>query len=367
MNIEFLPQGDQIRQLLTKSNITTANINTLLKEKGVFLGHSEKNNSVPLLTKSIISPNDFEELYSTQKTKEDSEKYQTASIKCIKDFDLSEVFEEKIDLNKELNKRHTYLPNFNVIGNPNFYFEKDNVARIDYKLERENLLNDWTNNKTIHSGSVIIKKTAESGIQLIVEQNSTSKETTEINKILIEKTKEFLNKNHYIDKNEDFITIKFNDFDNSSRIKFFYSFNAKFSEYLEFHSITDIELYLDDEVESHEDVKDFLDEIEKLRLNGKGLQKHMLLYNEIYYPKLIFSSINVKYKLKYNLVPGFVFLNFSFPEYSKKRIETSELQVSVYIYLHKDHKNVKTEKTIRKLIIEQLETKKIESFNRFKI
>lgn len=36
MNQEILPQGDRIRQLLTKSNITNANINNLLREKGVF-------------------------------------------------------------------------------------------------------------------------------------------------------------------------------------------------------------------------------------------------------------------------------------------------------------------------------------------
>lgn len=367
MNIEFLPQGDQIRQLLIKSNISSANINTLLKDKGVFLGHNEKNNSVPLLTKSIISPNDFEELYATQKTKEDSSKYKTASIKCGKDFNLSDVFEEPIDLNAEVAKRQTYQPNFSVVGNPNFYFDKNDTAYFEYKLERENLLNDWTNNKTIHTGSVVVKKTSEKDIQVLIQQNSTSKETAEINKILVEKAKELLNKFNVIKEDDDFITIKFNDFDNTSRIKFFYSFNAKFTEFLEFHSVTDIDLYLDDNVESHEDVKDFLEEIDNLKLNGKGLQKHMLLYNEDYYPKLIFSAVNLKYKLKYDSIPGFVIINLSFPDYSKRKNEFSELQVTMDILLHKDYKSSKNENNVRKKLLDFVEKKKIESFNLYKL
>lgn len=366
MNKEFLPQGDNIRQLLVKSNISQSNINLLLREKGVYLGHSEKNNSVPLLMKSIISPNDFETLYSTQKTKEDSIKYRTASIKCRTDFNVASVFSGTLDLNQSVLEKHTYKPNYKVIGNPSFYFENENTAILEYKIERENLLNDWSNNKTYHNGSVVLKKMSDESVQVTIQQNSTSKETFEVNNIIINNIKELLNRNSIIQNQEDFITIKFNDFTNSERIKFLYSFTAQFCIYLEFKSITDIDLYLDPDVQSHQDVRTFLEEIDNLKLNGKGLQNHILLNNDVYYPKLIFGSIKYKYKLNCSGFEGIATLNLSFPEYIKSNQENSEFQITIDLLLNKEYRNTRTENEVRKKILDFIEKKKVESFNQFR-
>ena len=96
-------------------------------------------------------------MYSTQKKKEDTVKYRTASVSCKSDFNFKEVLTESLNLNQAVIENHTYKPSFKVIGNPNFYFDDDS-AIVEYKIERENWLNDWTNNKTQHTGSVIVKK-----------------------------------------------------------------------------------------------------------------------------------------------------------------------------------------------------------------
>lgn len=366
MKKEFLPQGDNIRQLLVKSNISQSNINQLLREKGVYLGHSEKNNSVPLLMKSIISPNDFETLYSTQKTKEDSIKYRTASIKCQSNFNVADVFSGSLDLNQSVVEKHTYKPNYKVLGNPMYYFENENTAIVEYKIERENLLNDWSNNKTYHTGSVIIKKISEEDIQVTIQQNSTSKETLEVNNIIINNIKKILNQNSIIRNKEDFISIKFCDFDNTNRINFLNSFASEFCIYLEFKSITDVDLYLDPDVNSHQDVRTFLEEIDNLKLNGKVLQNHILLNNPIYFPKLIFGSIKHKFKLNCSGFEGIATLNLSFPEYVKNKNENSELQISIDLLLNKEYRNTKTENEVRKKILNFIEKKKIDSFNHFR-
>lgn len=366
MNKEFLPQGDGIRQLLVKSNISEFNINTLLRDKGVFLGHSEKNNSVPLLMKTIISPNDFETLYSTQKTKEETIKYKTASIKCKSDFDISSVFSIPFDLNKSIMGEYTYKPNFKIMGSPNFYFENNDTAIIDYTIERENLLNDWDNNKSYHEGSVVLKKVNDDNIQVTIRQNSTSKETLEVNKIIVENVKSILRQSSIVESKDDFITIKFNDFSNSNRIKFLYSFCASFCIYLDFKSITDLDLYLDTDVNSHEDVKKFLKEIDNLKLNGKELQNHILVNNELYYPKLIFGSIKLRYKLNYQGIAGNIVINLSFPDYLKSKNTNSELQISIDTILNKEFRSVSKQNEIRKKLLDFIEKKKIESFEIFK-
>jgi hypothetical protein len=125
-------------------------------------------------------------------------------------------------------------------------------------------------------------------------------------------------------------------------------------------------LFLDPDVQSHQDVRTFLEEIDNLKLNGKGLQNHILLNNDIYYPKLIFGSIKHKYKLNYRGMEGVATLNLSFPEYIKSSQENSELQISIDLLLNKEFRNTKTENEIRKKLFDFIEKKKIESYNQYK-
>lgn len=366
MNKDILPQGDYIRQLLVKSNVTDANINSLLREKGVFLGHNEKNNSVPLLMKSVISPRDYSVLYETQKTKEESIKYRTSSIKCSTDFEFSDLFDKEIDLHTLIIDKHTYKPNYKLIGNPSFYFEDESTAIFEYKIERENTLNDWSSNKTYHYGAITLKKISDSDIQISVQQNSTSKETFEVNGLVMNVLKEKLLQKAIINSYDDIITVKFNHFDNSSRIRFFYSFTNDFNIYLEFKSITDIDVYLDENVESHADVKMFLDEIDNLKLNGRGLQNHILLNKSEYFPKLIFGAVRLRYKLNYGGIEGSAIINLGFPDYVKSKDESSDFQISIELVLNKQDRNLKTENAIRKKLLELFEIKKVESYAKFR-
>lgn len=364
MNNNILPQGDRIRQLLTKSNITNTNINLLLREKGVFLGHSEKNNSIPNLMKTIISPNDFRELHETQKSKEDSIKFRTATIKCNKELPLNEIFAEDIDLQQKIIDSHKYKPTFKLIGTPSPYFEENKVI-YEYRIEKENLLEDWTNNKSFHSGAVIVTKNGED-LELSVEQNSTSKETHLVNDLLTKEIKKILKNKNLINNNDDFIRIKFNDFNNIDRIQFLYSFTKSFCIYLDFLSITDINLLLDENEESHKDVKPFLDEIESLKLNGKVLQNHILLKNNIYHPKLIFASISLKYKFNIKGVKGICIINISFPDYINKRDLNAELQISINFNINREDKKIASEAQLRKELYSYIEKNKIISFKKYK-
>lgn len=366
MNKEFLPQGDRIRQLIVKSNITEAGLNLLLKEKGVFLGRSEKNSSVPILMKSLISPNDFESLYTIQKNKEEKIKHRTASIQCKKEFELSKIFNQPFDINQEIRSRHTYQPNYKVLGNPSFYFEDKNVATLNYRVERENLLNDWTDNKTIHEGSVILKKSTDGNIQITVQQNSTSKETLEVNQIMSLYVKEILEKKSLISKNDTFVTIRFNDFTNENRIKFLYSFTKDFSIYTKFKSLTDLNLNLDPNVESEDDLEKFLAEIENLKLKGKELQNHVFLTTNTYHPKLLFASVKFRHRLDYLGVKGTLIITSSFPDYVRRKNEFAEFQIQLDFILPNVKKRNTVESKIRNKLLPFLEDIKLASYEKWK-
>lgn len=366
MNKEFLPQGDRIRQLLVKSNITEAGLNSLLKEKGVFMGRSEKNNSVPILMKSLISPDDFESLYAIQKNKEEKIKHRTSTLKCSEEFELSEIFRTPIDINKEIEDKHTYQPSYKVLGSPSFYFEDKDIAKLDYRVERENLLNDWTDNKTIHEGSIVLKKSNEGDIQITVQQNSTSKETLEVNQILTAYVRNVLEQKSVIDKKDSYVSIRFNDFTNENRIKFLYSFCKDFCIYTEFKSLTDLNLNLDPNVTSEEDIEKFLAEIENLKLRGKELQNHVFLTTNTYHPKLLFGSVKLRYKLVGMGVDGTLSLIASFPDYVGKKNEYGEFQFQLEFYLPNVKKKYTTELTLRNKLLPFLEHLKMKSYTKFK-
>ncbi|UPZ35309.1 hypothetical protein MUB18_14460 [Sphingobacterium sp. PCS056] len=367
-DFSYLPQGDLIRQLLVKTNISDFKIHSLLRDKGVFLPNQEKNGSVPLLMKTIISPNDFHYFLETQKNKEDKTKYRTASIQCESVFSLTEIIEKGFDINKLIDDSSPYKQYFTVKGNPTFYLEDNNTAILDYELERENLLFDFQNKTSTHSGRVIIKKNKDSELQLTLQQNITAKETHNVNELIIKNIKQRLTEKSIVKSGTDFVRIRFCDFDNKKRVQFLNSFAITKIAYLTFASTSDVDLYLDEKVESHKDIQRFLNDIDNLKLNGKSLQNHILLNNAAYFPKLILSMVKLKYNLNYQGLTGKCDVVFSFPDYiGKSRDITSELQITLDIQLDKESKSFLNQQKINKVIFDIIEKIKITKFNQFKL
>lgn len=96
-------------------------------------------------------------------------------------------------------------------------------------MERENLLNDFYTSKTYHRGSIVLKRSQIMTFKFQYNKNSTSKETLEVNNIIMSEIKEKLHNKSIIKSNDDIITVQFNHFSNSfPRILFFYSFVKDF-------------------------------------------------------------------------------------------------------------------------------------------
>lgn len=361
MKDRILPYGDRLRQLLVKSNITHSNLNMFLREKGVFLGNNEKNDSVPLIMKTIIAPSEFEELYDTQKKKEDNIKINSAVLKCSKDFNLSDILRTGFDINELIDKSSEYKQNFTIKGTPKFYFE-DEIGVLDYEIERVNLLDDWTSNTTSHKGTIYVKKLNNGNIELKVEQNSTSKETRFINELINKEIKHIFIKDEIISPKDDFIKIRFSDFSNPNRVQFLYSFTNKICIYLDFISVSDVDIYLDENEKTPEDLKKFLDELESLKLNGKKLQNHPLVTDNMYHNKVIFASIALKYKFNVDGVKGDCIIKINFPEFISKRDISSEVQYVINFNVNKDCRGIASENELRKKVINYIDTHKLKSY-----
>lgn len=109
-----------------------------------------------------------------------------------------------------------------------------------------------------------------------------------------------------------------------------------------------------------------MDEIDSLKLNGKGLQNHLLLKNNKYHHKLIFASISLKYSFNIDGVKGFCTIVISFPDYSSKKDINSELQISINFNVNREHKKDATETHLRKKLYPFVEKNKMKSYKEYK-
>ena len=55
----LLPYGDPLRSLLQASNISDGEFREFLATKGIFIGDSSKQKSMPLLNTCILSPTEY--------------------------------------------------------------------------------------------------------------------------------------------------------------------------------------------------------------------------------------------------------------------------------------------------------------------
>lgn len=85
-------------------------------------------------------------------------------------------------------------------------------------------------------------------------------------------------------------------------------------------------------------------------MNGKGLQRHILLKNNLYHPKLIFAAISLKYNFNIDGIKGTCIIDISFPDYITKKDEKAELQISYNFTPNREDRKKVTDKDLRKSI-----------------
>ena len=73
--------GDRLRVLLNSDHISNGEITETLKEKGIFIGSSEKSDTVPLLSACLLTPNEFTNLVEKSFVRESGKKYSSSKFK----------------------------------------------------------------------------------------------------------------------------------------------------------------------------------------------------------------------------------------------------------------------------------------------
>jgi len=369
-NRTFLPYGDSLRVLIAHSELSASNHRSILNNKGIFLGDYDKNNTVPALMKLLLDPSEFQELIDLQSSKEDNEKFRTLKLPWKSNTDLLGNIPQNFNLNKLIKESTSYSPTFKVLGSPQFKpINGDrNKIQLEYIVERQNNTKGWDERLTQHKGSLTLEKTSDGGLQLILTKTHTAKETNDLGEAVLKNLKSHFKNENYISKEDDFERILFNHFLNENRYQFLVGFTNPFHGSIDFIKLTDLTVSPDSKVVAPKEIKEFLDGINKLKLQGDALQQHMLISKKEYHDRIVFSSLTIRYKFMFAEAHGTCVVEFVFSDYEDQQNEDAEFQFYIQsISLERAYRQHANKQKVRMLLNRAIETQKISLYEKHKV
>lgn len=359
----ILPNGTELRDLLSNSFLTPTYINLLLKEKGIITQNSDKNASFPIYMSLLLSPDEFNYLYEKNLEKEEKEKVKSVIIPIDEKVELADLC---LDMNiKEiLSQNLTYAPNYEVIGVPNMIINKDEI-NFDIIIKTTSNIKGWSSRESYHTASLNLKKEND---RLIGTKTFTSKDSERVIDFAIGDYEEKLKEKNYFKKDRKVSRILFSNFNNINRFNFFYSFANNFKSIMTFEEITDISILPDNNRlnDLPTDLKDFLNNVNDLSLKGKKLQDHIFITQKENHDYIQLKSIKFKYKFDKIGCDGMCVIEFEFPD--KTNMDNSEFQFNVSnLSINKKDRELVTSSSITKKINTALNKHKLENFELYKI
>lgn len=315
--IKKVPQGDLLRQYLLKSSINQNLLFTLLKNRGVLLKSKKKETTLPYFLKTIVDAEIFDEIQMKDSIKEKRPKFTNASIKLKENFEVERLTDLKLNLHSDLIENKEFRLNYSFKNEPQFYVDfgedKQKKVSLDIEITIENPLENFGSTQVDRTAKIDI---VQEGNSLIINKNYTSPETKEIIDFVVGKIRTHLKQEDYINKEDDFISIRFNDFDNKTRVEFLKSFKF-LNEKIKYKSIIDADIECK---EKYDNIDKLLESISNMKIKG-NLEKHPFLTDEEYYSKIILYCIKIEYEFDLGLEKGEFILELSFPEFDSESEE----------------------------------------------
>lgn len=316
LNVDtILPFGDNLRPLVASTQILSDNdLKSFLSSKGIYTSHSNRDETVPLITMSLLSPLEFENLLERQKEKESQGKRRNRYLEWTSDKTLFEVLK---DINISLNDFiPQYSSNFELIGQSALTPVNGDLNHLvlTYEIERTDQSKDMYLQHSLHNGSLELKL-SEDKKMLNIAMEHTADETHNLNEKCTNYIMDFLYTRNSVTKNRT-QKITFSDFDNSTRVKFFLNLiNTPLdkSGTFEFLKLTNIEISVDAEASLPENIKWMERKIENMKFKGRAIHETELLQDPQYHSSLILSSVRASYNFESLYSKGDCIFEFGFP------------------------------------------------------
>ncbi|WP_213732134.1 GapS4b family protein [Citrobacter europaeus] len=366
MDYIILPSGDNLKTILSQSKITKADVKSILRNRGVFCSSDEKNNTVPLLMKSLISPSEFNELMDKIKTKEHSSKISMRTLEWSSQETLIDAIGDDMELSSLIDDPFS---NYEISYLSDFYVKCDNVdlVALDFEVKRTDLMSGWNEAQQTFSGRIELEKKSDQGdkVEVNIAINHTSNETKIIADKILRKLNEHFKGNGHIKPDAEILKIQFNHFNNVNRIAFLkvIAESHRQNEFY-FNKIIDVDFHPDEEAAFPEDMKWLEKNIEEIKLKG-SLGDSIFFRNKSIHPNLKIAKLVAKYTMEDLDYNAECKISYEFPEYSIKRNEAAELVIDFKSFNGKGA-SAKKINEIKSTIMKTLESVKITAYEKYK-
>lgn len=373
-DIDFIPCGDELKNLVSQQNCSSTMINNLLKERGLFCGVSEKSGTVPNLITSLLSPDESYDLLSNIKTKEKLDKVNFRNFDLKQDVDLLEEVSGFVDVSKIT--KNGYI-NYEISDFSDFTSldgRSNNSVIMEFEICKTDILDDWYITEKFFKGSVEIKKdfnsiTGDSQLLMNVKLNHTSPETKEIAENVITLIEGHLENNNIIEHSPHRGRVLMDDFENENRVKFLNELASLHIGYLFYHQKIDDVHFNPDHSTGYEKQSDavtnFLEkDIDQYRVKG-NLENIISIKWKHIHPYVRVTKVVASYTISYESYSGECKVAYEFSEYGRKTPVNPELCIT-FINIKVKGASPSKIHDIQSNIMREIELRKVELLTKYR-
>lgn len=362
----FLPFGESLRAILQHDSIKDRERRQLLRMKGVFVNNSDEDSTFPILTTSLLSPNEFEFLKEKLQAKEDREKTITRTLDWESNTNLITAIPDNFNIQEVIK---TNFPKYKVIGNPNFKMVDNNPNRIalDFKCETTNYSKAWFRGKNEFKGQITFEKVTTKDNKVQLQIIHTSPETTDIAEKVSKDLEKHFKANHFMNPHKEIQRILFKDFSNEERIQFFLSMTES-NNIFNFTKATNLDIGPDPNENLPDDINWLeLAKVRELNINGEILHNIPFLKEKALHKFMELAEMEIIYDFSLPSVEGNCKIRFGFNNYFKNRIGNIELVIDFVKINPKDEYASVPLASIRNQLFKEFEKFKTEKYELCKL
>jgi len=355
--------GSDLRILLGSDHLSYGEIYGTLKEKGVFVGNSDKAITVPLLSATLLTPDNFTKLIESGIDRESRPKMKVAALDLV---------QGEADWITPL-KKGLFDESFDMLGStsgvefltsPTLVVSDANKISIPYRICREDYSKDWIQRELAFDAMVTIER---QGGELKLEFTSThsSKETEAVNRRITSRIAKVLHAENLVKENEP-LAMTFGALNNEERIRYFKRLSGGFQPCLGLGSVNDIDISLDPNGPALPDdpqIAWMKQTVRRFNVDGERLNDIFLINDEKYYKHYYILRMDITFPFKVDANSGNCRVTFSFSG-SRSVGASSELVYEVARWTHDDPPNADAKKKISSDVQHALRSLIEEKFNK---
>jgi len=324
----LIPSGNELRTLLNSKHISEGEVNTTLKSKGIFCGSSEKITTVPILSSTLLTSDEYSNIL--EKSIDRSLKPKNKAPEKLELINNSADWVtplRKLALNPFKN-----IPNIKIVSEPRITFPDKNKAHIKYKIERNDFSKDFLNRSLEFEASVSIEQRSGK-VYLECQSTYTSAETELINRRISIAIAKELKKDGVI-TSEIGERLTFKAFEDAERVRFFKRLTSGLGKDIQLDNVNEIIISREAstvDLPNEPEVSWMNQTVKSMKIDGEKLHDIFLISNEKYYEYYYIHRMNLSFNYELGNNSGRFKVSFFFSSSKNKSSfdEESELTYSI--------------------------------------